>query len=402
MHSTELEFHFNYHCAGTWQYTMPKTAKKKTKSTTRPSVPYVRGFHPPTAKKCLEAIGSTCLDKAYTPSDNFFPPLPHPTSIDDWLAQYKEPGQTYKLFLEECPWLSQRKRKYSKAVFNPSGNNLQEKYPDAKIYLLPLGEFDGVATPRFSDLAEYARLFFCLPVEILPPVKLTTEGKSIFWEETNDGKGKSSKPEAATRRRSSRPSKYELESRFNATTGHTQLKVESILRKLRQCIPDNAVCVMALTMADLFDTLPDLFVAGMAAGNQRVGVFSFCRYDPTLQFSSEFWYEIFQATSVGEEERRRLILQRSCKLLVHEIAHLLGIDHCIWYSCCMNGSGHLQEDFRQSMHLCPVDLRKLQTLCGFDMVARYRGLMAFFERHSLNEEGGWVKRRVAYITEKEL
>lgn len=38
-------------------------------------------------------------------------------------------------------------------------------------------------------------------------------------------------------------------------------------------------------------------------------------------------------------------LQRSCKLLVHEIAHLLGVDHCIWFSCCMNGSGHLSEDF---------------------------------------------------------
>ena len=30
---------------------------------------------------------------------------------------------------------------------------------------------------------------------------------------------------------------------------------------------------------------------------------------------------------------------------MHEIAHLLGVDHCIWYSCCMNGSGHLSEDF---------------------------------------------------------
>ena len=378
---------------------MPKTTKKKNQSTTRLHVPYVRGFHPPTAEKCLEAIGSTPrLDKAYTPSDSFFPPLPHPTSIDDWLAQYKESGQTYKLFLEECPWLSRRKRKYSKAAFNSSGKTLQEKYPDAKIYLLPLGEFDGVSTPRFSDLAEYAHRFFCLSVEILPPVKLTTVGKSVFWEETDDGRSRISKGKAV--RRSARPSKYELESRFNATTGHTQLKVESILRKLRLNIPDDAICVMALTMADLFDTPPDLFVAGMAAGNQRVGVFSFCRYDPTLQFSSEFWYEIFRASSVGAEERKRLILQRSCKLLVHEIAHLLGVDHCIWYSCCMNGSGHLLEDFRQSMHLCPVDLRKLQMLCGFDVVARYRSLVEFFERHGLSEEGDWVRRRVAYLTEK--
>ena len=38
-------------------------------------------------------------------------------------------------------------------------------------------------------------------------------------------------------------------------------------------------------------------------------------------------------------------LQRSCRLLVHEICHLFCIDHCIFHACCMNGSGHLQEDF---------------------------------------------------------
>ena len=47
-------------------------------------------------------------------------------------------------------------------------------------------------------------------------------------------------------------------------------------------------------MSDLYDEEPDLFVAGMAAGNHRVGVFSFCRYDPNLKFSSEFWYKVLQ------------------------------------------------------------------------------------------------------------
>ncbi len=85
-------------------------------------------------------------------------------------------------------------------------------------------------------------------------------------------------------------------------------------------------------------------------------------------FSSEFWYEIRQSSPMREEERRRIVLQR--------------------FSCCMNGSGHLEEDLRQSMHLCPVDLRKLQTLCGFDVVERYRRLLGFFERKGLKEEGG--------------
>eukprot|EP00118_Oscarella_pearsei_P004823 m.21161 g.21161 ORF g.21161 m.21161 type:complete len:75 (+) comp28147_c0_seq1:1433-1657(+) len=50
------------------------------------------------------------------------------------------------------------------------------------------------------------------------------------------------------------------------------------------------------------------------------------------------------------KERKRLILQRSCKLLVHELSHLLGVDHCVFYDCCMNGSGHLEEDFSGSIY----------------------------------------------------
>ena len=39
-------------------------------------------------------------------------------------------------------------------------------------------------------------------------------------------------------------------------------------------------------MNDLYDTKPDLFVAGMAAGVHRVAVFSLLRYSPSIRFSS--------------------------------------------------------------------------------------------------------------------
>ncbi len=383
---------------------MPKT--KKARTACWQTVPYVRGFRPPSAKQRLEAIigsgragGSSKTSEtelAYAPTGEFFPPLPKPTSIDDWLAQYRETGQTYDSFMRECPWLSQRKRKSATMAFNPRGADLPGKYPEGKIYLLPLGGFDGKTTPKFSDLAEYTRLFYCLPVEILPPLELRFDQGSVYCAESADFIQKKAKD--TTSRKSSRP--YKLDARFHPVTGSVQLQVSSILWKLRQVIPSDAICLMALTMADLFDEAPDLFVAGMAAGNHRVGVFSFCRYDPTVTFSSEFWYQVHQSSPMREEERRRIVLQRSCKLLVHEVAHLLGVDHCIWFSCCMNGSGHLEEDFGQSMHLCPVDLRKLQTLCGFDVVERYRHLLGFFERQGLKEEGVWVRRRVEFITAK--
>ena len=58
------------------------------------------------------------------------------------------------------------------------------------------------------------------------------------------------------------------------------------------------------------------------------------------------------AAAMDEEEC--VLLQRCCKLLVHEIGHLLGVGHCIHYACCMQGSGHLLEDFEQPSFLCPV------------------------------------------------
>lgn len=198
--------------------------------------------------------------------------------------------------------------------------------------------------------------------------------------------------------RNTRIKRCELHSRCNSDTGHVQLRVDSVLSKLRQQIPTDALCLIALTTLDLYSDSSDLFVAGMAAGNQRVAVFSLLRYDPGLVFSKEHWYHLNASPQrMSAAEKSRLLLQRSCKLVVHEVLHLFGVDHCVFFDCCMNGSGHLAEDFRQPMHLCPVDLRKLQTLVGFNVGDRYRSLLEFYRKHSLTVEAEWVQRRLAYL-----
>merc|ERR1712136_709733 len=141
----------------------------------------------------------------------------------------------------------------------------------------------------------------------------------------------------------------------------------------------------------------------MAAGLHRVAVFSFCRYNPKIKFSPEFWYEIKKKkTKYSASENRKLILVRSCRLLVHEIAHLLGVAHCIYYECCMNGSGHLEEDFRQPMFLCPVDLHKLSHLCGFEISQRYKDLKQFFNKFKLINEVDWIDQRFQAISHAKL
>ena len=384
---------------------MPKEKRTRKKKRCAAFVPYARGFHPPSQQRCLEAATThrgEKLPQEYLDQDGggeiFFPHIPQPSSIDDWLAQYNEEGQTYSQFLYECPWLSRRKRKYMPTKFNAEGPTLIKRYSDSKIYLLPLGEFDSQrGAPSFSELADYASVFFSLPVVVLPPVKLTVDHsrREVLWVDSAPLREQLSNP-IATRRSSRYPTTH-IDARFHKS-GHYQLQVGSVLLKLKQCVPSDGFCLMALTLSDLYDTANDLFVAGMAAGNHRVGVFSLKRYDPSLTFAPDNWYDITAGSVADTKVQRSVMLQRSCKLLVHEIAHILGVDHCIWYSCCMNGSGHLGEDFEQSMHLCPVDLRKLQTLIGFDVLERYQKLKEFFVKHKLDTEKEWTDKRIAFLT----
>lgn len=86
--------------------------------------PYAKGFHPPSDKQKLVAIGDHGSDPAFHPDAQFFENIPKCTSSDDWLAQYKEEGQTYANFQQQCPWLSKRKVKYMKQASEDLGVQL--------------------------------------------------------------------------------------------------------------------------------------------------------------------------------------------------------------------------------------------------------------------------------------
>ena len=92
-----------------------------------------------------------------------------------------------------------------------------------------------------------------------------------------------------------------------------------------------------------------------------------------------------------------LLLRRACKVLAHETAHLLGIAHCVFYSCLMNGSNHLAESDARPLHLCPVDLRKLQHSIGFDVAARYRRLRTFAGDAGFTDETRWLTAQLLHI-----
>lgn len=347
-------------------------------------VPFVRGFRPPSEKQRLAALlargerSEADVPPAFRPGPaRFFPPLARPSHENDWLAQYKEEGQSFRDF---CRW----------SPFTDEGGGSSVSAAAHAVVLLPVGEFRRLDV---SALAEYTGAFFGVPCRVLPAARIEErrDGTEVWWSAAAGG----------------RPRR--ILSRHSAESGHRQLDVGSVLQAMsgfrhsRSSAKRGALFTVAVTEEDLFDGDENLFVAGTAQGNRGVACFSFFRYDPWLTFSGEHWWDVRvgrpRAGAAGRSPAARegLMLARSARLLVHEAAHLAGVDHCTAYACIMNGSGHLDEDFRQPSHLCPVDLRKLQLLAGFDPAARYVRLRAFYDKHGLIAESAWVADRLAWL-----
>ena len=62
--------------------------------------------------------------------------------------------------------------------------------------------------------------------------------------------------------------------------------------------------------------------------------------------------------------------------MVHEIGHMFGMKHCIYYNCTMNGSMSAAESMRRGLFtLCPICLKKLKVNIKFDCAARFKSLI---------------------------
>jgi len=295
----------------------------------------VMGFEPPGLQQRLEAIGPTNglsakLQRAFVPGDSFEPvPVPGPS---DWLSVHREPGQTFEQFRRSHP-----------------------NRPDARrriIYLQPLGAFPEQQSPSLEKLRKYAAAFFQMEVKALSPVSITVG---------------------------------DFTGRTNSMTRRRQILTDDVLGWLKGKLPADGFCLLAITMEDLYPEPSWNFVFGQASLNDRVGLYSFARYDPA--FYGEPRGKDYQA----------LLLHRSIKVLTHETGHMFGLTHCIYFHCVMNGSNHLRESDRRPLHLCPVCLRKLQFIVGFDVEKRYEALGQFYRQVGVEEDAAWVGRQLEKI-----
>lgn len=220
-----------------------------------------------------------------------------------------------------------------------------------KLYVLPIGEFEKGSAPDLEKLKAYTAAYYHpMPVAMLPVI-----------------------------------ADAEVPARSRVHLGKRQWKSTDLLRWLPKKLPADAYAMIAVTMTDLYPDENWNFVFGQASTKDRVGVFSFARYHPAWTGGSV------------EEGAGALVLRRAAKVLTHEMGHMFGIRHCIYYECNMNGANHLEEADWTPMHLCPVCLRKLHRAARFDPVERYGKLRDFYEANGMKAEEEWVGKRIAAI-----
>jgi archaemetzincin len=249
-------------------------------------------------------------------------------------------------------WLTSRKEPgQTVAQFLARSPNIPT--PDrSTIYLQPIGPFSNLA-PSLQTFERHTEAFFGLEVALLEPI--TVESLQATAREWDYG---------------------------------PQLRTDDVLAALEHRVPEDGFLLVGLTMTDLYPDDDWNYVFGYASLDKRVSVYSLLRFDPRIDDPSE---------PADEDLRRALILQRSLKVMTHELTHSFGIRHCIHYDCLMNGANHLGEVDDHPMHVCPVCLHKLHLATELDPLTHYQRLGEFYDDHAMTEEAAWAAERRDYL-----
>lgn len=277
--------------------------------------------------------------KFFLPDKEFFQAMRKPKK-DDWLATRSEKGQTFDNFLHSKRMIPSKPREI--------------------IYLMPLVFFeDPVPEDVLNSLHQFAQIFFGMTVKIMKTQTL----------------------------------KKKVPHRINEDSESYQVHAGQILKAMSPVTPKDAFCVAGITMCDLYPQESWNFVFGLANLSGRCGVYSLARYLSNFGKYENSRYE-------PDCEVNEPLLKRACKTMCHEIGHMFGLKHCIFFKCIMNGSNHLDESDSRPIFLCPVCLRKLHFTCKFDIIERYQKMEAFWAEHNLQGDADWLNRRVKHIMQE--
>jgi archaemetzincin len=173
-----------------------------------------------------------------------------------------------------------------------------------------------------------------------------------------------------------------VESRQNY---YYQYNAGKALEELPKIKPKDGLFIVGLTSFDIYPREGWNYVFGIASKTRGCGVFSFKRF-----------YEELKGELKGNALESQ-ITRLAGKIMLHEVGHLFGLPHCVYYSCKMNGCNNLKESLRTPFELCPMCLRKINFNLDFDIKERFVNL--FKGLTSLNEELyskeiEWYMRRI--------
>lgn len=243
----------------------------------------------------------------------------------DWLAQHKETGQTFKQYLKAYPVRPGSVRKI--------------------LYIRPIGDFSKEQAEIVKLSAEYLGIVYGVEVKLMDTMPLA-------------------KIPAEARRK-------------NPHQGMEQVLTTYILNDILAAdLPEDAVCQIAFTSADLWPGEGWNFVFGQASLRERAGVWSIYRNgDPAA--SSELF---------------TLCLKRTIKVAAHETGHMFTMMHCTKYQCNMCGSNSQEESDRQPLAMCPECFAKVCYSCRLDPVETLKKLGAFCTKNSLKDEAEFFRK----------
>jgi archaemetzincin len=85
-------------------------------------------------------------------------------------------------------------------------------------------------------------------------------------------------------------------------------------------------------------------------------------------------------------------LGRTAVTMAHELCHCLGLDHCTYFACAMQGCGSVAEAQRQPPYVCPVCLEKICWAIG-------EGVVDGWEEEDRGVRDGFVRERYGKLRE---
>ena len=212
------------------------------------------------------------------------------------------------------------------------------------IYLQPIGAFDSLQQEMFELTGEWLHSVFQLTVKMLPAIAENSIDTNAWRVD--------------------------------------QLRTGYIMDTLLQPeLPDDAAGLMAITNFDIYPGDDWNFVFGEAGTHSKVGVSSFSRFGDPHAGSKEML--LFERRLLGT--------------VLHEFLHMMGLEHCSYFSCVLNGSNSLEEADTKPILICPQCLEKMNYALQSDNSVYYRNAELFFNTYGFENESDFCEKAMRIL-----